>query len=66
VRREGLSLVAVGATACVACCAAPILGVLGLTVGVAAVGWLLGGVLVALAVLTVGLGVVRRRRRLPA
>jgi len=66
VRREGLPVVAVGATACAACCAAPVLGALGITVGLAAAAWLVGGVLLAALVLGAGLGVVRRRRRVPA
>ena len=62
--REGIPVVAVGA-ACVACCAPPILGALGLTVGLAAVGWLLSGVLLAatLLALALGLAIVHRRRR---
>ena len=61
--REGIPVVAVGAAACVACCAPPILAALGLTVGLAAVGWLLGGVLFAATPLALGLGLVHRRRR---
>ena len=58
---EGIPVVAVGVAACVACCAPPILGSLGLTVGLAAVGWLLGGVLLAATALALGLGNRRRR-----
>ena len=59
-----IPVVAVGA-ACVACCAPPILGALGLTVGLAAVGWLLSGVLLAatLLALALSLAIVHRRRR---
>ena len=63
--REGIPVVAVGA-ACVACCAPPILGALGLTVGLAAVGWLLSGVLLAATLLALGLAIVHRRRRAAA
>jgi hypothetical protein len=66
VNQEGLPVVAVGAAACLACCAPPILGALGLTVGLAAVGWLLGGVLLAATVLALGLAVAQRRRRAAA
>ncbi len=64
--RQGIPVVAVGAAACAACCVPPILGALGVTIGLAAVGWLLGGLLVAAAVLAVGLGIVHRRRRAAA
>ncbi|MET0149591.1 MAG: hypothetical protein ABW009_06520 [Acidimicrobiales bacterium] len=64
--REGIPVVAVGAAACVACCAPPILGALGLTVGLAAVGWLLSGVLLASTLLALGLAIVLRRRRTAA
>ena len=61
--REGIPVVAVGAAACVACCAPPILGALGLTVGLAAVGWLLSGVLLAATLLALGVAIVHWRRR---
>lgn len=63
--REGIPVVAVGA-ACVACCAPPILGALGLTVGLAAVGWLLSGVLLAATLVALSLAIVHRRRRAAA
>ena len=53
--------IAVAAAACVACCAPPVLGALGITLGVAALAWFAVGLLAAAVVLTVGLGVVRRR-----
>ena len=63
--REGHpSHVAVGAAVCVACCAPPILGALGLTVGLAAVGWLLSGChLLAATLLALGVVIVHWRRR---
>jgi hypothetical protein len=67
VKRDGIPVVAVGAAACVACCAPPILGALGLTVGLTAfAGWLVGGVLLAATVLALGLAIVLRRRRAAA
>ena len=63
--REGIPVAAVGA-ACVACCAPPILGALGLTVGLAAVGWLLSGVLLAATLVALSLAIVHRRRRAAA
>ena len=53
--------IAVAAAACVACCAPPILGAIGITVGVAALAWLAVGLLAAVLVLSIGLAVVRRR-----
>jgi hypothetical protein len=64
--REALPVVAVGAAACVACCAPPILGALGLTVGLSGLAWLAGGLLAAVVVAAVGTGVVIRRRRAAA
>ena len=64
--REGIPVVAVGAAACVACCAPPILGALGLTVVLAAVGWLLSGVLLAATLVALSLAIVHRRRRAAA
>jgi hypothetical protein len=66
VSREGLRFVAVGAAACAGCCAVPILGALGITVGAAAAAWFAFGLLAAGAVLAVGLSVIRHRRRAPA
>jgi hypothetical protein len=62
VSREPRSVLAVSGAACAACCAPPILGALGLTVGLAAVAWFLGGLLVAAVVLAI----VPRRRRAAA
>jgi hypothetical protein len=59
VNREGIPVVAVGAAACVVCCAPPILGALGLTVGLAAVGWLLSGVLLAATLLALGVAIAQ-------
>ena len=59
-------MVALGAAACVACCAPPILGVLGLTVGLSGLAWLAGGLLAAVVVAAIGTGVVIRRRRAAA
>ncbi len=61
-RKDNAALVGVGAVACAACCAGPILGVLaaiglGTAVGVAL--WGLGALVVGLLVLAV---LVRRRR----
>lgn len=64
--RDRLQVVAVGVAACVGCCAAPILGALGITVGLAAVAWLAFGVLAAGLVAAGGAVVIRRRRRVAA
>ena len=56
---KGEPIVVAGA-ACVACCAPPILGAIGITVGVAALAWFAVGLLAALIVLSMGLAVVRR------
>jgi hypothetical protein len=58
VKREPI---AVAGAACAACCAPPVLGALGITVGVVALAWLAVGLLAAAVALTVGLAVVRRR-----
>jgi hypothetical protein len=58
VKREPIAVVA---AACVACCAPPVLGALGITLGVAALAWLAAGLVAAAVVLTIGLAVVRRR-----
>jgi hypothetical protein len=62
VKREGVPFVAIGAAACVACCAPPILAAVGITVGLATAAWLVGGVLAAAAVVLGGTLVIRRRR----
>jgi len=53
--------IVVAGAACVACCAPPILGALGLTIGLAALAWLAVGLLAAAVVVTAGLALVRRR-----
>lgn len=61
-RGESLPVVAVGVVACAVCCAPPILAAVGITVGLSAVAWLVGGLLAAAAVALVGVVVIRRRR----
>jgi hypothetical protein len=64
VARSGAGAIAVGAAACVACCAGPILAALG-TISVATtVGYLLAGTAAILTgVAAVAVVVIRRRRR---
>jgi hypothetical protein len=62
VKRDGIPVVATGVAACAACCAAPVVGALGITVGLAALLWLTAGLLAAGIALLVGLAVIRRRR----
>ena len=62
--RAALPVVAVGAAACVACCAPPILAAVGITVGLSGLAWFTGGLLLAAVVALLGAAfVVRRRRR---
>ncbi len=61
--RTGLSVVAVGAAACVACCAPPILGAIGITAGLSGLAWFAGGLLLAAAVVLGGSALIVRRRR---
>jgi len=62
--RTTLPVVAVGAAACVACCAPPILAAIGVTVGLSSLAWFAGGLLLAAAVALAGsLWIVRRGRR---
>jgi hypothetical protein len=62
-RKENAAVVGVGAAACAACCAGPILGLLA-AIGVGAAGgfWLFG-VVGLLAATVVGFVHIRRRRR---
>jgi len=53
----------VGAAACVACCAPPILGAIGITVGLAGLAWFAGGLLVAAVVALAGSALIVRHRR---
>lgn len=61
--RTALPVVAVGVAACAACCAPPILGAIGITVGLAGLAWLAGGLLVAAVVALAGSALIVRRRR---
>jgi len=63
--KEGLAVLGLGAAACVACCAGPILAFLG-GIGIAGVAgfWLVGGGgLVIAALAAIAFLVVRRRQR---
>lgn len=64
-RKEGLGLLGLGAAACVACCAGPILAFLGgMTLAGLASMFVIGVVgLVVAAIAVVGFVVVRRRRK---
>jgi hypothetical protein len=53
--------IAVAGAACVACCAPPIFGALGITVGAAALAWFAASLLAAIVVVVIGLALVRRR-----
>ena len=59
---RGIPVVAVGAAACVACCAAPILGAVGITFALSGVAWFVGGLLVAAVVALVSAALILRRR----
>jgi hypothetical protein len=61
-RRDGVAAVGIGAAACVACCAGPIIGVLGAIGLGTAVGVLLFGI-AGLAIAAIGLALVLHRRR---
>jgi hypothetical protein len=62
-KRDGAALVGIGATACVVCCAGPILGFLAaIGLGTAA-GFALFGVAGLVIALTIGVLVYLRRRR---
>lgn len=61
-RRSELDVVAVGVAACAACCAAPILGALGVVGGATVLSFLAGGLVLAAIVAVVGALVVARRR----
>ena len=61
-RRDGVAVVGVGVAACAACCAGPIIGVLGAIGFGTVVGVLLFGV-VGLAIAAIGLAVLVHRRR---
>jgi hypothetical protein len=65
-RREGVGLVGAGAAACVACCASPVLAILGGVTVAGVAGTVVFGVAATLvAVLAVALiAVLRRRRRM--
>lgn len=51
------------AAACVACCAPPIIGALGLTVGLAATAGIFLGIVAAIAVILLGAGWILTRAR---
>ena len=61
-RRDGATAVGIGVAACAACCAGPILGVLGAIGLGTTVGVLLFGV-AGLAIAAIGLAVLVHRRR---
>lgn len=63
--KQGLGILGLGAAACVACCAGPILAFLGgLSLAGLASTWLIGGAgLVIAAAAAVGFLLVRRRRQ---
>lgn len=61
--RTALPVVAVGAAACVACCAPPILAAVGITVGLSGLAWFAGGLVLAALVVMVGAALIVRRRR---
>ena len=63
-RREGLGLLGIGAAACVACCAGPILAFLGgLTIAGVASTAVIGIAGLAIAALAAGASLILRRRR---
>jgi hypothetical protein len=64
-RRDPIPVVVAGA-ACAACCAGPILGAIGISIGVAAVAWLAVGFMGLVVVVLARTLVVRRRRAAPA
>ena len=64
--RTALPVVAVGAAACVACCAPPILGAIGITVGLSGLAWLAGGLAFAAIAGLIGSAWIVRRRRAAA
>lgn len=62
-RIDGAEQGAMAAALAVACCAAPIIGAVGLTVGIAALTALFVGVLAAIIIGLAGLGWIATRRR---
>lgn len=63
-KKEGATLVGIGAAACAACCAGPILGVLAAVgLGTAAGLALFGAAALVLGAVVAGFVVLRRRRR---
>jgi len=53
----------VAVAACAACCAPPILGAIGITVGLSGLAWLAGGLVVAGIVALLGPALLVRHRR---